>query len=226
MNITITRNDLKALLLSQIQNNFLLTNDDENVLSDSIISAALSRIEICFAENLNKYYRDDNGELLFNPYHSGQYTIFLYFLSKEVWKLGNSVLADKIYYLNRMMNSCDLFYQVDMPDIFHLDHPLGSVIGRGTFKDYFLFQQNCTVGNNGGIFPIFGEFVWLFAYATVIGDTTIGNNVFVSAGTFIKDEQIPDNSIVFGQSPNLIIKEKPPEYFYAKSPFKNHKRLL
>ncbi|TEB40985.1 transferase, partial [Flavobacterium circumlabens] len=35
-----------------------------------------------------------------------------------------------------MLNSCDLFYEVNLPDIFFLDHPLGTVIGRGVFKNY------------------------------------------------------------------------------------------
>lgn len=59
----------------------------------------MQRIEKCFAPNPNKYYSRD-GETYFNPFHSGQYSIYLYFLSNEVWKAGNSLLADKIYYLS------------------------------------------------------------------------------------------------------------------------------
>ena len=52
-----------------------------------------------------------------------------------------SKTCDKIYYLNRLLNSVDLFYKVTLPDIFMLDHPLGSVIGRGTFGNYFSFYR-------------------------------------------------------------------------------------
>lgn len=36
----------------------------------------------------------------------------------------------------------------------------------------------------------------------------IGDNVTLGAGALVKDTDIPSNSIVFGQSPNLIIKTK------------------
>lgn len=36
----------------------------------------------------------------------------------------------------------------------------------------------------------------------------IGANVMVGANTIIKDEVVPSNVIVFGESPNLIIKKK------------------
>lgn len=36
----------------------------------------------------------------------------------------------------------------------------------------------------------------------------IGANVMVGANTIIKDEIVPSNVIVFGESPNLIIKKK------------------
>ena len=34
----------------------------------------------------------------------------------------------------------------------------------------------------------------------------IGDNVKVGAGCLVKDQDVPANSLVFGQSPNLIIK--------------------
>jgi serine O-acetyltransferase len=216
---------LSSLLCKQIQNNFTL-NETESVDVTSITHKALLRTEKCFSENINKYYWNEKGELTFNPFHSAQYSIFLFFASQEAHKLGNRSLADKVYYLNKMLNCCDLYYEVELPDIFFLDHPVASVMGRGSYGNYLIFQQNCTVGGNHGVYPRFGEFVWLFANATVIGDTSIGNNVFVSAGTLIKDESIPSNTIVFGQSPNLVLKSKPPEYFYKASPFKFHRDLF
>lgn len=225
MIIEIGQDKLDELLCSQIRNNFLLEKEEEQYLSTAIIKA-LNKLKICFQYNLNKYYRNKENKLLFNPYHSGQYSIFLYYLSREIWLNGHSSLADRVYYLNKMLNNCDLFYQIELPEIFHLDHPLGSIMGRASYKNYFIFQQNCTVGNNKGIFPAFGEFVWLFANTTVIGDSQIGNNVFISSGSFVKDEHIPDNTIVFGNSPNLILKSKPIDYFYKKSPFKDHRDMI
>ena len=86
------------------------------------------------------------------------------------------------------------------------DHPVGTVIGRATFGNYFSFCQGCTVGNNKGIFPIFGEYVTMLSDSKVLGNCNIGNNVIIGANAYIKDENIPSNTIVLGISPNLIIK--------------------
>ena len=36
----------------------------------------------------------------------------------------------------------------------------------------------------------------------------IGNNVDIGAGAIVKNQDVPNDSIVFGESPNLIIKTK------------------
>lgn len=166
----------------------------------------MHKIGVCFESNPNKYYHK-NGEVFFNPFHSAQYTIFLYLMSREVFKIGkNSLLADKIYYLNKALNCCDLFYEVELPEYFRLDHPLGSVMGRAIYGNGFSFSQCCTVGNNNGIYPKIGENVKMCAYSSIIGNCHIGNNVIIGANSGIKDCDVPDNTIVFGQFPNNIFK--------------------
>ncbi|AWI79969.1 transferase [Parazoarcus communis] len=224
-NVFYATDELNELLCKQIRNNFFLSEKDIVDVSYAV-NLALLRTNKCFVENNNKYYWSDSGEVVFNPFHSGQYSIFLYFASQEAVKCNNRSLADRIYYLNKMLNGCDIYYEVMLPDVFFLEHPVASVMGRASYGNYFVFQQGCTVGGNHGYYPRFGEFVWLFANATVIGNTSIGSNVFVSAGTLVKDEVVPDNTIVFGQSPNLILKTKPSEYFYKSSPFKAHNEIL
>lgn len=64
--------------------------------------------------------------------------------SSSRWGIGDTVLADKIYYLNKMMNSVDLFYEIELPMHFGLEHPLGTIMGRAKFGDYFYFYQQCT----------------------------------------------------------------------------------
>nr|WP_294925890.1 transferase [uncultured Flavobacterium sp.] len=193
------------LLFKQLQI-FKLTKLEEELIKFSF-DDAMKRVEYCFSNTNNKYYNKDE-EAFFNPFHSGQWCIFLYYLSNTIFKSNNEnkIVCDKVYYLNRTLNSCDLFYEVSLPEIFHLDHPLGTVIGRGIFNDYFSFSQGCTVGNNKGIFPKFGKNVKMLSNSKVIGDSKIGDNVIISANTYIKDTNIPNNSIVFGSSPNLVIK--------------------
>ena len=185
---------------------FMVTPIELKTINENI-DAVLERLEYSFKFNANKYYSKE-GEPYFNPFHSGQWAIFLYYLSNTLFvkNVVNRTICDKIYYLNKMLNGCDLFYEVKLPDIYMSDHPVGTVMGRATFANYFSFCQGCTVGNNNGIFPVFGEYVTLLSDAKVIGKCVIGSNVIIGANTYIKDENIPSNSIVFGMSPNLIIK--------------------
>tara|TARA_R110002126_G_scaffold181187_2_gene329930 strand:- start:16438 stop:17067 length:630 start_codon:yes stop_codon:yes gene_type:complete len=204
----IEKGDVLKGLIRQL-NSFFSTSTIENDLIFSLSEKVFNRCEFNFSKNINKYY-SKSGEAYFNPYHSGQYTVFLYFFSNTIFKEQKDCLqlANKIYYLNRIMNACDLFYEVALPEIFMLDHPLGSVIGRGKIGNYFAFSQNCTVGNNNNIFPVIGEHVKMSANSVILGNSNIGNNVILGAGACVKDENIPENSLVFGNSPNLIIKKK------------------
>lgn len=193
-----------ALLTKQLSF-FSITQEETKYLHAAYLEAK-KRTEYCFSASTNKYYKKD-GETVFNPFHSGQWCIFLYYLSNTIYTTKIlTPLCDKIYYLNRMLNAVDLFYEVNLPPIFELDHPLGTVIGRGTFGNYFFFSQGCTVGNNKGFFPVFGENVKMMSNSKVIGNTFIGDNVIIAANTFIKDQNVDSNLIVFGTSPNLIFK--------------------
>ena len=110
------------------------------------------------------------------------------------------------------MHSVDWFYQIELPEHFLAEHPLGSVLGKAKYSDYLFVYQGTTIAGNrnqGTIYyPQIRNNVVLYANATVLGDTKIGNNVILSADSYVINENIPDNCIVFGQSPNIIVKEK------------------
>ena len=134
---------------------------------------------------------------------------FLYFLANELYRnIGPSLLSDKLYYLNKIMNGLDMYYAIELPEVWSAEHPVGSVLGRAKYGNGFYFYQGCTVGGNHGIYPNIGKNVKMFAHSHIIGNCYIGDNVVLGAGCLVKDENIPDNSIVFGQTPNLIIKRK------------------
>lgn len=206
MKISIPVSELETLLCKQIDNIFTLKSEDL-ILINLILPQVLKRCEYCFSFSKNKYYsRDEN--VYFHPFHSGQYSIFLYYFSNEAWKRGNSLIADKVYYLNKTLNGCDMFYEIELPKIFSLDHPVGSVLGRAKYSDFFSFGQNCTVGNNKGIFPKIGRNVNLCANSMILGNCNIGDNVTLAANSCVKDEDVPSNTIEFGSSPRLIFKDK------------------
>lgn len=76
----------------------------------------------------------------FNPFHSCQYTIFLYYYARIIaMQTEGRLLADKLYYLNKMMNGVDLYHQIELPAVWGCEHPMGSIMGRATFGEYFFF---------------------------------------------------------------------------------------
>ncbi len=160
----------------------------------------------------NKYYADINN---LSCYHACQYLMFLYFCANTIFKhQGRCNLCDKIYNLSKMVSGADIYYEIDLPSVFMLDHPVGTVLGRAQYGNYFSFSQNCTVGNNNGLYPKFGDFVTLHTHCVVVGNCEIGSNVIISANTYIKDKHIPSNSLVFNdysQKNGLVIKEISPE---------------
>ncbi|HEY0236530.1 MAG TPA: hypothetical protein VGC86_15970 [Afipia sp.] len=194
----------------QIDALFILESDERECL-DAYVKAAFSTSIECFRQINSRYFVED-GQVLFSPYHSGQYSIFLYFLSHEM-SPKNRILADKVYYLNKALNGVDLFHEVRLPDVFFTDHPMGSVIGRGTFGDRFMFSQNCTVGNNHGQYPVIGQNVFMLAGSKIIGGCKIGDNVIFGVNACAIDEIVPANSLVFGQSPHLVIKPAKARHF-------------
>ena len=174
---SIAKADILTLLQRQLNNIFMLTEMEKDELENAY-PTVLDKVEYCFGRTTNKYYTKElEGVkyIYFNPFHSCQYTIFLYFYSKEIFaRFGDSMLSDKIYYLNKMLNNCDLFYQIELPSFWGCERPCGSIMGRAKYGEGFFFYQCCTVGGNHGHYPIIGN--------------------------------VPADSIVFGQSPNLIIK--------------------
>ena len=132
-------------------------------------------------------------------------------------------MSDKIYYLNKTLNGLDLFYEVKMPKIFILDHPVGTVIGKASIKSFFSFSSNCVVGNNKGIFPRLGSNVYLSTGSTILGDCTIGNNVIFAANSYILDKDISSNSIVYGRHPNIEVKKITSEEIYTVLKLQNYK---
>ena len=205
MKISVSKEELLSLTCRQLSNFFCL-DDREAALMREVSASVLDKVEYCFSKTSNKYYSKD-GETYFNPFQSAQYTIYLYFFSRAVFLKGDRQLADKIYYLNKVMNSCDLYYEVELPDYFKLDHPVGSVMGRAKYGEGFSFGQCSTVGNNKGIYPVLGNNVRMCANSSIIGNCHVGDNVIIAANSGIKDCDVPSDTIVFGQYPDNVFKK-------------------
>lgn len=200
---------LFELLSAQVSNLFFLERNERNCL-ERHFDSTLNRVERCFTAIEDKYY-SANGGPIFSPYHSGQYCIFLYFFANTAFLSDGDrarSIADKLYCLNKALNGLDLFYEVQMPNVFFLNHPVGSVMGRANYGEFFDFRQNCTVGQNKGKFPTIGERVKMMSGAKILGDSLVGKDSIISANAYVKDAVVPEGCVVFGQSPNLIFKKR------------------
>jgi serine O-acetyltransferase len=84
MTLNCTETELKNLLIKQIDNLFGINKSEVDLLNGHL-SKTLERCEYCFSHSSNKYYWHDD-KVFFNPFHSGQYSIFLYMFSNEIYK--------------------------------------------------------------------------------------------------------------------------------------------
>lgn len=197
-------NSIVEFTNQQLKNILVCKND-----VTPFVKIALERTLKCFEYNNDKYYK---GKRSISLYNTGQYSIYLYYLANTIYNSGNNELATKVYYLNKVLHSVDWFYEIELPEYWGVEHPVGSVLGRAKYQNGLFIYQGCTVGGSKNRYPCLGYNVILYSNSTILGDCNIGNNIIVSTGTTIKDENIPNNSLVFGQSPNLVIKEKTKEY--------------
>jgi serine O-acetyltransferase len=217
METLLTKEKILQQLFRQLES-FFFVEDDEKAQIIENYEHIMDRCEINFEANSNKYFKRNNVSF-FNPFISSQYLVFLYYYSNSIYHnitTRNNIqpdfsLCDKLYYLNKIMHSVDILYAVELPNCFIVEHPVGSVMGKAKYGNHFMFYQNCTVGgfhnkDTSISYPQIGNNVTMYANTMIIGDCIVGDNVQIGANACIKNQNIQSNSIVFGSSPNLIIK--------------------
>jgi serine O-acetyltransferase len=199
---SLSRTDLAWYLRKQLENLF----PDAADLADlpRLVDLALDRVEHCFSRvRLKGYFA--NGQPRFSHLHCDQYAIFLYYLSNSTFreKPGHPI-ADKAYALNKALHALDAYYEVQLPDVFAVQHPVGTVLGRATYSDYFLCYHNCTVGANlDNDYPSFGRGIVMYGGSRVIGNTAVGDNSFVSTGAIVIDGgKLEADSVLHGMYPD------------------------
>lgn len=201
----LTKEELLTNLIKKLELFFLISEQEKKVIFDSH-AIVLDRLERCIIGVDNKYFKKGNKSY-FSYTHSGQYLMYLYFFSNEFSKNNEVSLKDKFYYLNKILHSVDIYAEVELPEVFFLEHPIGTVLGRATYGENFFAMQGCTIGGNKNSYPILGNNLKMYSNSKILGKCNIGHNVVIGANTYIKDTNIPDFSMVFGQFPNLIIKD-------------------
>lgn len=203
---------LAALAARQCDNFF---PDGEAVGPDElrdVADRALKRLEHCFAAVANKYFFDGT-RAVFNHLHGDQYATWLYLLANELHRRGGPAsTCAKLFLLNKALHGCDIFYEVELPSIFLLVHPLGTVLGRGEYSDYFVAYQRVGVGSNHDAYPRFGRHVTLRPGASVLGNCRVGDMCQVAAESLVIDRDLPDGTIYIGGPKSAVVKRNEAPY--------------
>ncbi|MES2025551.1 MAG: hypothetical protein V4448_08355 [Pseudomonadota bacterium] len=152
---------------------------------------------------------------IFNYIHSLQYTTFLYLLANEHWRKDpkSPIFADRLFYLNRALNSIDLFYSIELPSVFCIGHGgLGTVLGNVVYGERLVVFHNVTIGRVGDMRPKIGKNVVIYTGAVVTGNTMIGDGSVVSAGTILHNVEVPADVIAASVNGQIIFKPRNRDY--------------
>ncbi len=185
--------------------------DGETVTADALmdaVQAALPRLEHCFVHVDNKYFFD-GGSAVFNHLHGDQYAMWLYLLSNELHRQGGpAATCSKLFLLNKALHGIDAFYEVELPSIFLLVHPLGTVLGRGRYSDFFVAYQRCGVGSNHDVYPTFGRHVTLRPGSAVLGACNIGDHCQIATESLVLDRDLPDHTLYIGNPKTATLRRQ------------------
>ena len=167
------------------------------------INSALERMRL--PVKLSRLWPQDK----FSYLHSNQYAVFLYYLSNSIWvEQKDDQTASKLFYLNKALNGLEIFYQIEMPEIFCITHSPGIVLARAHYSNYLVLYQNTTVGRvQADKAPHLDEGVVLYPNSVIIGDCKIGAKTFVAQGQSVIDADTPGNCVVFNDRGKLIFKK-------------------
>jgi serine O-acetyltransferase len=187
-----SRELLLGYLLRQLEHFFPDGQAGLQALLDARLDAALDRLAHCIGAV--RMWRERE----FDPLHSSQYAIFLYYLAHTLHRSGaDRALCNKLFFLNKALNGIDLFYEIDMPPVFFIGHSVGIVLAKATYGNHLVLYQNCTVGKNHGAAPTLGDGVVMYPHSAVIGPCRVGRRSILSQGVSVVGRDTPGDCLVF-----------------------------
>ena len=210
MNTSLSTQNIFLYIKGLLNSNFPDGKNIDDKHLKKIVNKGLDRLEYSFSKVNDKYF-SENGIPLFNHLNSDHMVVLIYYIANSGYKLSlDKNILEKLYYLNKIMHSVDIFYSVKLPDIFCVAHPLNTILGHAKYNDYLYVYQNVTVGSTDeGIYPTLGTGVALYSNTSIIGDCKIGDNVVMTANSTVINKNIPNDSMVTGYYPdNRIIDNK------------------
>lgn len=197
MQTSLDPTELVAYLCAQINHFFPDGKAIQSAVIEKAVDTGLQRTDYCFAHSALPHYCTE-GESIFNHLHSDQYAAFLWFVANSLWQAeGHTAVVDKLYYLNKSLHGLDCMYDTQLPDIFFLQHCVGTVLGKATYANFFVASQGCTIGSHNGNYPMLGMGVALAAHSSVIGGCTIGERVSIGSMTGVFQHDVPADTAVY-----------------------------
>lgn len=201
-------NALAELAVHQINHLFPDGSEvDARCLVDCV-NGALRRLEHCFSHISNKYFFDGSSAV-FDHLHGDQYAMWLYLLANELHQRGGaSDVCSKLFLLNKALHGCDIYFEVELPSVFLLVHPLGTVLGRGSYSDFLMVYQRVGVGSNHDHYPVLGAHLTLRPGASVLGNSSVGEYCTIAAESLLLDDNLQDHSIYIGNPRDHTIRRQ------------------
>jgi len=138
------------------------------------------------------------------PISSNRLAKGLFLFSAFLHKIYIPELPFLIYYLNAIINGCEIHYKAKIGKGFSIAHSRGIVIGRNVvIGKNFKIYSGVVIGkiNKSSGMPKIGDNVTIGANSTVVGDITIGDNVKIAANTMVY-KSIARNTLVRSNSEN------------------------
>lgn len=146
----------------------------------------------------------------FDPLHSEQNTVFLYFLANTIYRAEHDLrLATKVFYLNKALNGFSCFYDTELPDIWFVGHSPGIVLARAVYGSHLVLYQNSTVGKNHGAAPVLGRGVVMYPNSAIIGECRVGDGTVLGQGQRLIDASTPGHCYAFSEGSKVVT--KPPK---------------
>lgn len=172
------------------------------------VSQAIKKTNYCISKIKG------NTSTSFNYLNSGNYATFLYFLSRELWVVErNTEDATRVFLLNKALNGVDLFYEVEMPNIFLIGHTVGMVFAKAQYGEYLISHQGCTVGRDGLNRPELHAGIVLYPNSAIIGKCLVRENTVIAPGVSLINHDTPGNCYVFAGEHGKPVFKDIDEYF-------------
>ncbi len=143
------------------------------------------------------------------PLSSNRLAKILFRLSNYLSQIYIPEIPFLLYYLNAVINGCEIHYKAKIGKGFSIAHSRGIVIGRNVvIGKNFKIYSGVVIGkiNRSSGMPRIGDNVIIGANSTIVGDITIGNNVKVAANTMVYKD-VKSNTLVRGNDANFINKK-------------------